>query len=38
LCDWARCENLRQSLGLTESAVAAMHVESLGWVSRALQA
>jgi EAL and modified HD-GYP domain-containing signal transduction protein len=36
-CDWARCEDLRQSLGLTESAVAAMYVEALGWVSRALQ-
>jgi c-di-GMP-related signal transduction protein len=36
-CDWAQCETLRQSLQLTESAVAAMYVASLHWAANALQ-
>jgi c-di-GMP-related signal transduction protein len=36
-CDWARCESFRQSLDLTESAVATMYVDALGWVSKVLQ-
>jgi c-di-GMP-related signal transduction protein len=37
ICDWGRCETLRQPLGLTEGAVAAMYVESLRWAANALQ-
>lgn len=36
-CDWQRCENLRLSLNLSESAISAMYVEALSWVARALQ-
>jgi c-di-GMP phosphodiesterase len=36
-CDWGSCEPLRESLGLTEGAVAAMYVESLGWAANALK-
>jgi c-di-GMP-related signal transduction protein len=37
VCDWGRCEILCKPLGLTESAVAAMYVESLRWAASALQ-
>jgi len=37
-CDWQQCETLRLGLGLTESAVSTMYVDSLSWVARALQA
>jgi EAL and modified HD-GYP domain-containing signal transduction protein len=37
-CDWQRCESLRHPLGLSESAVSAMYVDSLSWVAQALQA
>jgi c-di-GMP-related signal transduction protein len=36
-CDWERCETLREPTGLTESAIAAMYVESLRWAANALQ-
>jgi len=36
-CDWGRCEMLRTPLGLAESAVAAMYIESLRWAANALQ-
>jgi EAL and modified HD-GYP domain-containing signal transduction protein len=36
-CDWQQCETLRLGLGLTESAVSTMYVDSLSWVARALQ-
>jgi c-di-GMP-related signal transduction protein len=36
-CDWGRCENLREPLGLTESAVASMYVDSMNWAASALQ-
>jgi c-di-GMP-related signal transduction protein len=37
VCDWERCEFLCEPLGLTESAVATMYVESLRWAANALQ-
>jgi EAL and modified HD-GYP domain-containing signal transduction protein len=37
-CDWQQCETLRLGLGLTESTVSTMYVDSLSWVARALQA
>jgi EAL and modified HD-GYP domain-containing signal transduction protein len=37
-CNWQRSESIRQSLGLEESAVAAMYLESLRWTSQALHA
>jgi c-di-GMP-related signal transduction protein len=36
-CDWEQCETLREPLDLTETAVAAMYVESLRWAANALQ-
>jgi c-di-GMP-related signal transduction protein len=36
-CDWERCEMLREPTELTESAIAAMYVESLRWAANALQ-
>lgn len=32
-CDWARCEQIQQRLGLAEGAIAAAYTESLRWAS-----
>jgi c-di-GMP-related signal transduction protein len=32
-CDWNRCEQIQQQLGLAEGAIAAMYAQSLRWAS-----
>lgn len=35
-CDWQKCESARQSLGVSESAIATMYLEALHWAPHAL--